>query len=47
MVDFKKGFMTTLGVLTGISVWAAVCGLFAEKDKKTDAVENEKTENRE
>lgn len=37
MDNFKKGFMTTLGVLTGMSVWAAVCGLFVDKD--SDKVE--------
>lgn len=42
MADFKKGFMVTLGVLTGMTVWAAVCGLFANKSE-----EKEKTENRE
>ena len=37
MENFKKGFMTTLGVLTGIGLYATLSGLFKKSDDKDEA----------
>lgn len=42
MKDFKKGFMTTMGVLFGMGIWVAVTGML--KPDKNDEKEAEKTE---
>lgn len=33
MENFKKGFVTTLGVLAAMSVWATVNGLFKKEEE--------------
>ena len=44
MENFKKGFMTTLGVLAGLNLYMAVTSLFSGKSDKKDEKEAEKTE---
>ena len=44
MENFKKGFMTTLGVLAGLSIYATVSSLFGGKSDKKGEKEAEKTE---
>lgn len=43
MADFKKGFMTTLGVITAMSVWVTVSNLFKADEEPAEEAE-QKTE---
>ena len=43
MENFKKGLMTTMGVMAGLSLYVAISGLF-KKSVDKDEKEAEKTE---
>ena len=44
MENFKKGLMTTLGVMAGLSLYVAIGSLFKKSVAKSEEKEAEKTE---